>query len=605
MRKTFKWFGIVAAVLLAIIIIGIVAIPILFPVEKIKDIATARLSETLGREVKIEKVSFNLFTGIKLEKISIANRAGFTQEPFVSADALTLRYAFWPIFQRHIIIQEVVLEKPQVLIEKNARGEFNFSDLIAAKQKTTQTQPAKPSDNFGFSLIVDAFSIRDGQIKYIDHAGNSQSTIKNIRLSLSGITLALLKPLDFSLAATANYQGKDIPLSLDGQIALDLANETISLPGLTLGIAGEKAALAAKISNLQAGPWIDFSLTSSQMGIDPLLAIFASGAPTKKEKVDLNKMVNGFTAAIPSKLRVKGRLDVNNITCFDFKVDKALFNLSLADKNAAAEIKEVKIYGGGLKGNVNVNLKTPGLGYSGELKLAGFNAAPFSNAVVSTFLTNLPDYKDLINKVYGTLDLTLIFKGHGVNTSDILANSEASGNVSLRNGELKRLKTIDALAEKLKTNVLKQDLKISELSSGFTYKNQILTLKQLALRDHDVNILFFGGLDLKRARYVTGNRLTLKGSPSLTQNLPKEFAVFKNDKGWLAMEFELQGDLKKPLPVPQLNKPFETVVGKFKIKVDAKKVEIEQAAQQAVSAEGQKFKEEAKQQIKNLLKLNP
>ncbi|MBI5399517.1 AsmA family protein [Candidatus Saganbacteria bacterium] len=610
MKKIFKWFRIIVVAVLAFLLIGFVAIPLIFPVNKIKDLAAAKLSATLGREVRIAKVSFNLWTGIKLEKIAIANRQGFSNEPFVRADALTLRYAFWPLFQRHIIVQEISLDKPEILIEKNYTGEFNFSDLIRAQKNTpTKTTVQKDAPNkakdLGFSLVVDAFAVRNGRISYIDHDNNSGSQLNEIALSLSGITLVMLKPVSFSLTAQANYQGKTIPLSLAGQIALNLSDEKINLPALTLGIAGEKATITAQATNLSHGPEIDFSLTSSQLGIDPLLAIFAASTPTKeKKRVDLNKTINQFTALVPSKLRIQGHFDVSNLTCLNFKVDKALLNVALTDKKVAVEIKEVKIYNGTLTGQADFDLRVPGLGYAGELKLTGFNAAPFSNAVVPTFLTTLPDYQNLINKIYGTLDVSIVVQGRGISSVDFLANSAASGSFSLRNGELKRLKTIDALAEKLKTSALKQDIKVSELSSGFAYKNQILMLKHLILRDHDLGLLFSGGLDLRQKHYLAGNRLTLKGSPSLTRELPKEFAVFKDEKGWLSMEFELRGELKKPVPIPQLNKPFEAVVGKFKVKVEAKKVEIEQAVNAQVSAEADRLKQEAKKQIDDLLKNN-
>ena len=99
MKKLFKWVGIIVGALLAILIVGAIALPLLLPLDKIKDMATAKISEAINREVKIEKVSFNLFSGIQLEKISIANRKGFSDKPLISADGIELRYAFWPILK--------------------------------------------------------------------------------------------------------------------------------------------------------------------------------------------------------------------------------------------------------------------------------------------------------------------------------------------------------------------------------------------------------------------------------------------------------------------------------------------------------------------------
>ncbi|PIS31584.1 hypothetical protein COT42_00770, partial [Candidatus Saganbacteria bacterium CG08_land_8_20_14_0_20_45_16] len=63
MKKVLKWFGITAGILVGLLVIGAVALPMLLPLEKIKDLAAQQISKAINREVKVEKVSFNLFEG--------------------------------------------------------------------------------------------------------------------------------------------------------------------------------------------------------------------------------------------------------------------------------------------------------------------------------------------------------------------------------------------------------------------------------------------------------------------------------------------------------------------------------------------------------------
>jgi uncharacterized protein involved in outer membrane biogenesis len=602
MKKAIKWIAIVAGILIVLLIVGAVALPFVIPLEKIKDFAVVRISEAISREVKIEKVSFNIFEGIKLEGLSISNRPGFAKKSFVSADAIVLRYAFWPLFKRQIIIKELRLVKPEVLIEKNAAGEFNFSDLTQKRAPAKKPEKKEP----GFSVIIDVFSVRDGHIAYVDYGTKSSSEIKNADLTVSGITLALLKPLDLKFSGTAAYQKKVIPLSLAGKVGIDMANDTIKIPSLTLDVAGEKAAISANVSRLRAGPSIDFSISSRKLSVDPLLAIFAAGAPPKKEKTkrgELTQTINRATASLPRRLSLKGSIDIENLTFQEFKVDKAKLGLSLANKVVSADLKEIRVYEGMLSGKAVIDLNVSGLSYSlSDLKLSGFNAHHFSNAVVVTFLTRLPDYKDLVDKVYGTLDASLSLKGKGVEVPDIMANADASGSFSLKNGELKRLKTIDAIADKIKTAALKQDLKISELTGSFTFKNQVVDVKALSLKDTDINMKFKGGIDLGNLKFVSGNRLTLLGAPSLTRDLPREYTLMRNDQGWLEVTFELTGDLKKPLPALVLEKPLEKATEKLKLTIEAKKVEIEEAAKKKAEEEKKRLEEEAKKKLKEMIK---
>ena len=621
MKKVLKWFGITAGILVGLLVIGAVALPMLLPLEKIKDLAAQQISKAINREVKVEKVSFNLFEGIKLNNLTVSNRPGFAKQNFISADSIVLRYAFWPIFKRQIIVKEISLVNPEILIEKGSSGEFNFSDMGGKSKSRTAEKPIAEKKDQGFSLIVDSFSIKNAKITYVDHVTKLKNEIKNANLKISGITLSLLKPIDFSFSAVATYQGKNIPISLAGGLRLDLSKKIASFPALNLKLAGEQANIAATASNWQAGPNIDFSISSKKLSLDPLLAIFVADQPKAKQKAkpgELTQKVNQALAKLPAKLKIHAQLDLENLTVLNFGVDKINAALSLAQKNLKAELKEIRLYEGRLSGLAKINLAAPGLSYTVKnLKLENFNAAPFSNAVVETFLTRLENYQDLSNKVFGRLDATLALSGQGVEASDIMANLSADGSLSLKDGELKRLKSLDAIADKIKTPALKQDLKISLLTADFSFANQLLDLKNLKLKDHDLNVFFDGGLDLKALKYVSGNRLKLRASPAATKELAREFNLLRDNEGWLEITLELTGSLKMPIPIPILDKPIEKVVGKIKAVIEAKKIEIVSQVSQEVEAkkaelkkeaeakaeaEKARLKEEAKGQLKNLLK---
>ncbi|MFC1568080.1 AsmA family protein [Candidatus Margulisiibacteriota bacterium] len=617
MKKLLKWTAIIIGLLVVILIIGVVALPFIVPLDKIKDLATAKISETINRKVTIEKVSFDIFSGIKLEKLSISNQKGFADKPFVSADAIALRYAFWPLFKKQVIIHEIRLVKPEILIEKSKSGVFNFSDMTqkkapAKKKKDKDEGQDKDQD---FSMIINTFSIRQAKITYVDYGTNTSTGLKDADLTISGFTLAMLKPISLDFSALANYKKKDIPISLAGKVAIDLKKGVYKIPSLDLGIAGEKANLSLTVSDLKTGPSVKFGISSKKLDIDPLLAVFTAGASVPKEKIkpvrgELTKTVNKVMKGIPGQLKVSADVNMGKVTALGFRVDKAQLGFSLKNKVATAQIKDLQLYNGSVSGTTTIDLKASGLAYNGDLIIEGFNAHPFSNDVVGTFLTKMDDHKDLLDKVYGTLDISLAFKGSGVEVPDIMANAVAAGSLSLKNGELKRLKTLDAIADKIKTPGLKQDMKITELAAEFTMKDQVVDMSKLDLKDHDINAGFKGGLDLAKLKFVSGNRLTLRASPASTKGLAKEYNLLRDKDGWLEITVELTGDLKKPIPVPVLEKALEKAVGKVKVKIEAKKVEIEEAAKEKVEEEKKrleeeakkKLEEEAKNQLKDLIK---
>jgi len=596
MKKILKWVLLILGVLLIFLVVSFAALYFFFPLEQIKEYALAKLSETLGREVRIGKVSLDIFSGIKLEKIYLANRPGFSPKPFLSADSLELRYAFWPLFSRKIIVQEIRLIKPELLIEKSTSKEFNFSDLI----KPQKPKPAKPKEaaNPPFDLLINTFTVKEGKVIYLDHSPKAESEIKNLEAKISGFALALVKPLEIYVSADLGYQGKSIPLACASKVEIDLGKEALEIPSLTFSLAKEKIFASARAQNLRKAPQIDLFLSTNKFSLDPLLAFLAPSPELKKPSPkpgELTKNVNRLIASFPKNLVLKLKLDAQNLTFQNFKIDKIVSEISFAGRKISAHLKEIRFYEGTLSGKAEVNL-VPGLSYQlTELKLINFNAHPFSNAVAETFLTNLPDYQELFNKVYGILSISGELKGKGVEAPEILANASAKGTLILRNGELKRLKIMNALAEELKASALKQDLKVSEFSTNFSFQNKILNLDHLLIRDTDLNLGFRGAVDLNRLRFSEGNRLTLKASPTVTKDLPKEFNLFRNDLGWLELTFELKGELKKPLPVPILEKPLEKGIEKLKVKIEAKKIELEKAAEEKLEAEKKRLEEEAQQ----------
>ncbi|MBN3033095.1 MAG: AsmA family protein [Candidatus Saganbacteria bacterium] len=608
MSKIWKWSLITFGSLAGLFIVGSVLLTLFLPLEQIKDLAVARLSETLHRQVRIEKVSFNLLSGIKLEKLTVGNRPGFAAKPFVSADAIELRYALWPLFSRQLLIKEIRLVKPAILIEKNRAGETNFSDLTKPGKPAKAASPSPPG-KLPFNLLVASFSLTGGKLTYADAAAGT-SAVNNLNVSVTGFELALVKPIDFKLSADLLYQGKAVPAALSGQVSLDMEHASAALSHGSLSLAGEKADFAAGINNWQR-PDITFSVSSGSLSVDPLLAPFAAAPAGPKKGAmkpgELTALVNRTTASLPGYLTARGDIKIDNLSFQKFKLDKVNCRLSLAGKVARAEIKEIKLYDGRLSGRLTADLNVPGLAYSvKDLRLEGFNAAPFSNAVVGTFLTALPDHKDLLDKVYGTLDLSAALQGRGIEPKEVMANLSLDGSLTLKHGELKRLKTLAEIGKTLKSNSLQRDLKFGALYSGFSFRDQVATARGLKIEENDFKLYFTGGADLKTLQWVPGNRLSLKLAPALTSGLAPEFTIFRDKDGWLELTFEITGGLKLPLPKPILAKPLETAVGKMKVKVEAKKVEIENAAQKAaqekVEAEKSRLQEEAKNQLQQLFK---
>lgn len=604
MKNILKWLGLICAALVVLVVAASVALALFFPLDRIKDIAASELSKLLGRQVKIEKASFNIFTGLRLEKISISEKHEHIKRSFISADAIELHYDLWPLLRRRVVIRRIGLTKPEIFVQKEPSGGYNFSDLVLPKKPDQAAE--KEKKGLPLELFVDSFYIKSGKLVYSDPPAGMETSINDFNLSVSGFGSALTEPLDIQMSTDVIYQGKKVPVSLACKAALDLPGEKILVSPISLSVAGERAAMSLAVSNFSKGPDITLDVSSVKISVDPLMEIFTSSDGEKpKTKQDITKTVDRFASSIPRSLKAKISADISNLTFRGFAVDKAILSLNLANKVVTTDIKEIKFYEGILSGSAGINLNVPGTAYETKgLKLTGFNAHPFSNAVIDNFLTNLDGYQDLRDKLHGKIDVSAAFSGRGVDTKVILKNLDGRAKLSVKDMELKKTKILSSIADIIRSNSLKNDIRAGKADAAATIKNGIVTFSDLALDHKEIRLNFKGGLDLERLRWVEGNRLTLALPPHATKDLSREYNLLRDPSGWLEATFELTGSLKIPVPRPVLDKPLDKAVKKAEEKVqkviDEQKEQAKAAVTRQVSAEAERLKKEAADEIRKL-----
>lgn len=605
MRKLIKWLAIGAGALATILVLLIILLPFILPLNTIKDFAALKISEALNREVSIEKVGFNLFSGIELKGLKISNRQGFSKIPFIAANEIELKYDLWPLFLGKINISKISLIKPEIFIEKNSSGEFNFADITQSKPATKEPPAqaeAKPSAKAPFMFFISSFSISKGKLIYADNSVSPklEGGVKDFNLDIYGITLSTIKPMHVRATATGLYQGTPIPISLDSSISLRLP-DNIEINSFNLSVAGENLSAKGKVSSFADGPIIDFSASSQKIKIESFLGILGAGAAASTEKKkakpgELTASLNQSLKALPSSLQITGNISLANVLFKDLKLDKASAAITLKQKVLNIKINAIQEYKGNLSGGISADLNVPGIAYSiNNLSLKGFDANPFWNSVVESFMVEVEKYQGLKNKLFGTLDFSLSAKGSGVEMPAILKNLSASGSIKLINGKLAKLEVLQSVGEKVNLDILKQDFMLDNLSSGLAVKNQVLTLSNFNAHNKDIKVVFSGAANLGSMAFVPGNTLGIKLEKSLAKGLGQEFELFMNPDGSAYFEFEMQGSLMKPIPSPKLQKAVNKAIDKVKEQIE-----------QRLAPQQQKTKDEAKKQleqgVKNLLK---
>ena len=603
-KKSLKWVGIVIGALVVVLVIAAVALPYFLPLDKIKDLAAEKASEAIHRQVKIGGVSFNIFTGIELKDLSVSNRPGFSKEPFLSAGKIELKYDLWKLLSGTVAIDKVVLVKPEILVEMRSDGTSNYSDLVGVKKPAAPKKPeAKPlKKKEAVSIMVSKFAIINGKLT-LNQSGKI-TQLKDLNINISGISLVTKKPIHLYVSVLGVYEGKPVPISVGGSIMLDMNKSSAKVSGFDITAAGEKITLDAEVLAFDKAPRIKLNVSSNKIDTDKFMAVL-SGKGAKKPKVkpkpapygQQTANINKSLKSIPANIKLDVTVALHNILFKEMKLDSVALKANLSNKVLNMELSELKAYKGNVKASITADLNVSGIGYSvNSLAGTGFDATPASNDVIESFLTNLPDYGDLKNKVHGTLSFNLSLNGRGVETPDIIANAKGNGSFLLASGKLSKLKTLSAVGEKIGLKTLQEDIEIMEFKSNFSIANKVVTISKLALNNGDkgdIKLTFNGGANIASMEFVKGNRLSLKLNPATTK-LAADYDPFKDEKGWYSLDFEMIGSLKKPIPMPKFEKAVQQIF-------DAKKKALEDTAQKEIDKQKQEL-EKQKQEIEDKAK---
>lgn len=167
----------------------------------LKSILMKKLSESLHREVTVERIHFNPFTlALTVQGFGIRERGG--TDSFVSFQELFVNLQILSVARQALVLDEVRLVKPSVRIQRNADGSYNFSDLLVKKPEEEKKEPGKP---FLFSL--NNIRIIDGRLEFMDSPKNTKHVAENIQAGipfLSNMSYALETKVEPSFSAVIN-----------------------------------------------------------------------------------------------------------------------------------------------------------------------------------------------------------------------------------------------------------------------------------------------------------------------------------------------------------------------------------------------------------------
>ncbi|HEX3018932.1 MAG TPA: AsmA family protein [Chitinispirillaceae bacterium] len=293
MGKKTKIVGITLGVILVAFIAILLTLWMMFPPEKLKALIIPQVEKTLGRKVSLEKASLSIFPviGANLAKLEISNteRQGFSDGPFVKVDNLLVQIPIFSLLKKQPEISKIIIKSPQILLEIDSTGAFNFDDLAMMSKGKSESQisPAQKSQNKGMPVLpvpitLKELTIQDGAFTYRDNRCGQEFVVGDIDQTVKFSMDKELKDVNTTgdlVLSQVSVKTKEITkplsnlrISFSHDIQADLVNGNADLKKVRLSFQKVFLNLTGSVSNFNTIPQLDLKIDSDPFELKDILA---------------------------------------------------------------------------------------------------------------------------------------------------------------------------------------------------------------------------------------------------------------------------------------------------------------------------------------------
>ncbi len=441
----------VAGIIVGVLVLIVVLAPLFINVDSFRPELEKTLSTSLNRQVQIGKLDASLFSGgASATQITIKDDPAFNSGPFLQASSLKVGLHLLPlIFSKRLEVTGITVDKPEIVLLKNAAGKWNFSSMGSSSQKQPQQSSGKPMD-----VSVDKFEITNGKIRIgqsSGHKAGQERVYNNVNLTAKNISTTSQMP--FTLTADTpgggalKLDGKAGPLNqqdaartpLDASVSIqhtDLA--TTGLIDPSSGLAGNvdfdgKLASDGKI------------IRSEGKGKASNLKVVKGGAPAKtpvsldyRSDFNLDSQAGNLNTALHT-----GNSTATAAGTLNAKGEDTLANLKIQGQNMAVNdvvallpaFGVVLPSGASLQGgSINMDMQAEGpldrLVITGPLKISDTHLTGYDLSSKLGALAAFSGIKPTTDTLIQTVSAALHVAPEGIKADNIILDVPSIGNLT-------------------------------------------------------------------------------------------------------------------------------------------------------------------------------
>lgn len=239
-----------------------------FDLNKYKSYAADLVEKELGRKLTINgeaSIGISLVPTIIIQDVELANASWATKPEMIKVESLEVKFALTPLFKKQIVIDKVVLIKPEVFLEiaPDGRQNWDFSQpklgntpVNQAMREVKKAGKAAPATALIAGFAAKNVSVENGLVQY-----NDLQSKQSFNLVINGINMSA-ESMDSDLRANFDvvYDNQRIKAQtfLGSINRLMAGNEEYPVNG-NISAYGVEAELAGNILDMFGNPYFAFN----------------------------------------------------------------------------------------------------------------------------------------------------------------------------------------------------------------------------------------------------------------------------------------------------------------------------------------------------------
>lgn len=340
-----------------------------FDANQYKQDLAQQVNEQTGRKLEFigdVNLSFYPLFGLNLGAIEFSNAAGFSQQPMLKINKLSIEIDVLSLLKQQPKIKQLVLDGLEVNLAKNKQGMSNWDDLIVSEtEQQPSTEPSQKqspeSDDIGkVQFLFDGLKISNAKLFWNDESTGQKIAVKSLNLTTGSIAFDKTFPLKLQVSV---QQNNDINAELDLNTLVTYKPKSqqalLQIKQLKLNASGE--LIPFKQSEIIIKGDVDFSAKTNTLSL-------------KAFQIE-GHMSEGLLEQIDLKLSTELGMDLNtqelSLAALDLQtnlkgelIPKSKMNLGLSSSQIDLKLAENFVNIDGLKlqfnqqsieGNIKVN----------------------------------------------------------------------------------------------------------------------------------------------------------------------------------------------------------------------------------------------------------